>query len=1051
MAPPTIPQPAGVPALQCSILGQASVSIGDTRLAAEGELAFGLSLYCGLNAGVQLARDAVAQLLWPTHDAEAARHCLRQLVYRLRALGVPLIANGETLEIAAEHVVLDVGALFTPEPSRERYLKVERFDVLADYAPTFSQPFSRWVEEMREQLGIRLRDGLMACIADARSRGRYREVSQLATHCLSLDPLNEEATLGLAEATALAGNKVRALQMLDAYRVDLGASPTLSLQTDLLRRRIAERLNVYGAQPDDVPMVGRDDAVEHLLRGLHAISSGKAQQLLIVGEAGVGKTRLLAEFQKIIAVHGVRTVALRCHPGWDEQPLTAITELARLMLQLPGALGCSPDALVALRELTGQVPRRSDAALYAADADAMLANLRWSVFDLFEAVMQERRLVLLVDNVQWLDALSESFLSYVLAQCAMAPLYTIMTVRDEDDRTAEARQRPLFATEQRLLLQPLDDVSARTLVHEVLEATDRSLPESAIDDCVRRCGGNPYFLSELARFFLVAGPEASAPVTLRTFIEFRLTKVSQAARRALQVVAILGAFSTIGRVRRVLQVSGYSVLNALEELQLTGLVQLENERCECRHDVVREIAEGGMSGVARRVLHLRAARTLRKEAGAAKEPALLLECGRHLLRSGDTARAPRGALILANRLLELGAPDGAEELIRIAVGQTADRRLKMNGARLLARSLRLQSKWLELISERFPSIESVSSSDEVEILTEVTVHQLEARMQLEQVDHAALDRLAMIAESAEASWALRMMAARVAIIAADGTWDRQLAQRVASTLENVPPLDGTAAVLCNVSNVVLKTMLSEHESATQYAESLLSLGSTHPSALLRDHCVRTAANCFFRLGYLSRARTLYLESLRRADLLGRSNHAFFDAVLLALISLQDGDVEDASARLVEARGFANRARLPRNVLAMVEIFRIEICAESGAMPRLSATQLRQMDLGSIVDVRARLSLLGTRVLQKSVKRRAPAADSTLLLLEDSLKRYRGCGWQDYPMFAYLNALRLRGDGNRAAEELREYLHLHRPERSRLRPQLFKLAGDLKVELAEFGL
>ncbi|MFN8581205.1 MAG: AAA family ATPase [Gemmatimonadaceae bacterium] len=738
------------------------MSVGDARLASEGELVFGLALYLAMNAGAEVSRDAVAHLLWPSHGTDAARHCLRQLVYRLRALGVPLAPSGDTVDLPADRVIVDAHTLFAGEPSRQAYLQIERFDVLPDYAPTFSKPFSLWLEQVREQLCVKLRHGLMACIADARARGRYREVSQLATHCLSLDPLNEEATLGLAEAAALAGNKVRALRILDDYRADLGASPTLTLQTDILRRRIAERLNVYGAQPDDVPMVGREDAVEYLLRGLHAMSSGVPQQLLIIGEPGVGKTRLLSEFQKIAAVHGVRPVVLRCHPGWDDQPLTAITELASTLLQLPGALGCSPDAMLALRELTSGTTRRSDSALYATDGEAVLANLRWAVLDLVEAVMQERHLVLMIDNLQWLDPLSESFLTYIIPRCHAKPLYVILTMREEDERRDGKGRHPLAMIEHRMTLAPLDDTSARQLVHEVLDLVARSLSEAAIHACIRRCGGNPYFLSELTKFLLVAGPDAAAPVTLRTFIEFRLGKVSRSARRALQAVGILGRFATAERIRRILQSSGRRLMDSLEELQIAGLVQVTNNRCECRHDVVREIVVGGMSGVARRVLHLRAAREFKRDAQTTDSPTLLLECGRHLLLSGDTVRAPRGALFLARRLHELGAAEHAEELARSAFDRTSEKTTRSMGLLVVARALRAQGKWRALaelrellLSQSFRALASDSR-------TEILIHTAEAIVQLGAFAETDLMYLVQLSEDTSLSWKPRLLAARLA-------------------------------------------------------------------------------------------------------------------------------------------------------------------------------------------------------------------------------------------------------------------------------------------------
>src|SRR5699024_4806577 len=88
-------------------------------------------------------------------------------------------------------------------------------EFLAGYAPRFSAPFAAWVEEQRGVVHARLRRALLSLLADERRRGNWGLVETLARKCLLVDPLNEEATMALAEATALSGSKRAALQLLD--------------------------------------------------------------------------------------------------------------------------------------------------------------------------------------------------------------------------------------------------------------------------------------------------------------------------------------------------------------------------------------------------------------------------------------------------------------------------------------------------------------------------------------------------------------------------------------------------------------------------------------------------------------------------------------------------------------------------------------------------------------------------------------------------------------------------------------------------------------------
>ena len=117
---------------------------------------------------------------------------------------------------------------------------------------------------------------------------------QLATMCLTIDPLNEEATLTVAEAAALGGSKTKALSILNHYLDDIGDdAAAIKLPAVLLRRRISEAYqdNVFAVR--DAPFVGRDEEMAELTRGLVRAQSGRGATYVIVGEPGIGKTRLI--------------------------------------------------------------------------------------------------------------------------------------------------------------------------------------------------------------------------------------------------------------------------------------------------------------------------------------------------------------------------------------------------------------------------------------------------------------------------------------------------------------------------------------------------------------------------------------------------------------------------------------------------------------------------------------------------------------------------------------------------------------------------------------
>src|SRR5207248_6065142 len=122
----------------------------------------------------------------------------------------------------------------------------------------------------------------------------------------ALDPLSEEGTLARAEALAIAGSKSAALGMIDDYLLELGeAQPQLHVAPRALRRRISERLpDASQRTAEDQIFVGRENTMRMLSAMGAAARAGGQQVLLVWGEPGIGKTRLLSEYRALASLKG---------------------------------------------------------------------------------------------------------------------------------------------------------------------------------------------------------------------------------------------------------------------------------------------------------------------------------------------------------------------------------------------------------------------------------------------------------------------------------------------------------------------------------------------------------------------------------------------------------------------------------------------------------------------------------------------------------------------------------------------------------------------------
>jgi ATP-dependent Clp protease ATP-binding subunit ClpA len=149
-----------------------------------------------------------------------------------------------------------------------------------------------------------------------RGRGRYADVERLCRFCLRLDPLNEEATLALAEAVALAGGKAEAVGLIDRYAGEIGGYQSeLRVPASLLRERISDRLIRRNQAAVELPMVGREEDVERVLTAFQRLRGNRAVSYVVTGVAGVGKTRLAFECCRMAELQGARLLTIGTQPS----------------------------------------------------------------------------------------------------------------------------------------------------------------------------------------------------------------------------------------------------------------------------------------------------------------------------------------------------------------------------------------------------------------------------------------------------------------------------------------------------------------------------------------------------------------------------------------------------------------------------------------------------------------------------------------------------------------------------------------------------------------
>jgi class 3 adenylate cyclase len=342
------------------------------------------------------------------------------------------------------------------------------------------------------------------------------------------------------------------------------------------RRRGLESIGISS------PMVGRDAPLATLLGLLDRTRAGRGRVGFIVGEPGIGKSRLLAELRMRAQDEpnaGERPVTWlegRCVSYGRSLPYHLLLDVVRAALDLrtldedPVAARASLDARLeaVLGDERGDVapyfahllelplrPMESDRA--RVDPEMMQGRYAASLHRVLRAATEDAVVVVVLEDVHWADEASIAVLRLVLPLAVQLPILVVATMREETESfgwslLAESRAKFGHALTE-VVLRPLPDEDSRALVANLLVI--ESLPDKVRDLILERADGNPFFVEEVVRMLIerglierrdgrwqaVAGiDQVEIPESLHGLLLARIDQLPEDARRSLRVAAVIG-------------------------------------------------------------------------------------------------------------------------------------------------------------------------------------------------------------------------------------------------------------------------------------------------------------------------------------------------------------------------------------------------------------------------------------------------------------------------------------------------------------------------------
>ncbi len=439
--------------------------------------------------------------------------------------------------------------------------------------------------------------------------------------------------------------------------------------------------------------VGRRAELERARLARQRAVAGEQLLMLITGEPGIGKTRLTAEIARDCDAAG----DLVLHGRWDEEPLCpsqAFREaLSRYALRAPegvvrGDVGpLAPVLARIIPEVLGE-PGTAQTERDEAETD------RYQVFDAVDrwirAIAHRRRLVLVLDDMHWADRPSLLLLEYLLRSSTPAPVLIIATYRQTDSNVSGWFSESLAGIRRTTDVEniALTGLSASE-TQELLEAAigrNLSDPEAqGAANLQRHTGGNPFFLQEVVRDLREAGRSLKAwsaanaeelllPQRMRDVVRWRLRQLSDVCMRVLSAASAVGDEFDIATVGRAIDCDEETLLLALDEARLAGVVTESSRRFDTHcfaHAVVRQALYDEI-GLSRRI-------RLHRQLGKALESRYGEDAPRH---AGELAHhfylgASAGGVNDAMRYLRLAADDALQQVAYESAADHLNRALEL--------------------------------------------------------------------------------------------------------------------------------------------------------------------------------------------------------------------------------------------------------------------------------------------------------------------------------------------------------------------------------------
>lgn len=653
------------PPLRIALLGPPVIEVDGRLLGVDTRKATALLAYLAF-VGRPTRRDTLAALLWPETDPTRARATLRRTLSTLKSAlgGRWLEIERNTVALAGAGVWFDVDELrrliastreheHPPNETCSQCLEplqqaiaLDRGPFLAGFGLRDSPAYDDWQQlagdEVQREVAAAL-DRLADALAVA---GDATRAIACARRRLALDPLHEPAHRQLIRLLAEVGDRHAAMeQYRDCVRVldrELGVRPlddTTKLYHAIVEGSLAappRALEIASTPMAEArhELVGRDAEVRELLETYDGLGPD-GRVVALVGEAGIGKTRLGEELLAHVTARGRLALSVRCYEEERGLAYGVVRSIVRAATSVERSFD---EGAWWVAEVARLAPELGGQASQPLDSAAAQVRFYEAVAELLIHCAGPGPAVLFVDDAHWADASSLGLLAYLAHRLHQRPLLLVASWRPEEVTQAHPVRR-LGADATRTGLAKVIELGRLSSadVEQLVASTGRHGDLGS--RLYLESGGLPFFVVEYLDALAREADESvwALPVGVRDLLERRLGGLGELSLQVLAAGAVLGRAFDPDTLRAASGRSEEEVVLALEELVARGLlVERADDALDFRHEQARDLVVSRMTLARRRLLHRRVAAELD---GPRTRDSQAAVAAYHLAAAGDDAAA----------------------------------------------------------------------------------------------------------------------------------------------------------------------------------------------------------------------------------------------------------------------------------------------------------------------------------------------------------------------------------------------------------------------------